>query len=120
MPQRRHHCSAVGCITAQVLLEFVSVVTNPKRLASARTATDAWTVADSFAGALTMISATPNLYARASAMGRSLNLARQDVFDLAIAITALEASVTTIYSFDMSVFSKVPGITVRVPSTPSP
>lgn len=61
-----------------------------------------------------------DLYQRASVLGRRLGLKMQDVFDLAIAITALESGVGVTCSYDSGVFSRVPGITVRVPTMPTP
>jgi len=112
--------SFLACVAPQVLLEFVSVVTSPKRVASARTAEEAWLVADSFAQSFDVLAPPADLYQRASVLGRSLGLRTQDVFDLAIAVTALGSSVGIIYSYDPAVFSRVPGITVRVPTLPAP
>jgi predicted nucleic acid-binding protein len=106
----------LGCVTPQVLLEFVSVVTNPKRVVAVRTAEEAWAAADAFAASLTMIVPPEDLYARASALARSLKLAKQDVFDLAIAITALHGDVSVVCTFDTSVFSRVPGMVARTPT----
>jgi predicted nucleic acid-binding protein len=112
--------SFLACVAPQVLLEFVSVVSSPKRVASARAADEAWGVADSFAQSFEVLTPPADLYQRASVLGRRLGLKMQDVFDLAIAITALESGVGIIYSYDSAVFSRVPGITVRVPTVPTP
>jgi hypothetical protein len=40
------------------------------------------------------------------------------VFDLALAVTVLDAGVSIVYAFDTSVFSRVPGLTARVPQDP--
>jgi predicted nucleic acid-binding protein len=108
-----------GCVTPQVLLEFVSVVTNPKRVATVRTAEEAWDVADKIAASFTVLPPPDDLYARTSALGHSLNLARGHVFDLAIAVTALHSNVTTVWTFDVSVFTRVPGMTAHTPGAPS-
>ena len=107
--------SFLGCVAPQILLEFVSVVTNARRVASVRTPADAWSAADSFAQAFTMLIPPANLFARVSSLGTMLGTRAQDVFDLAIAVTALESDVRTIYSYDSTVFSRVPGVTVREP-----
>ena len=108
--------SFIGCVTPQVLLEFVSVVTNPKRVITVRTPEEAWAAADGFAASLSVVVPPEDLYARASKLAQSLKVARQDVFDLAIAITALYGDVSIVYTFDTSVFSRVPGMTVRTPT----
>jgi predicted nucleic acid-binding protein len=108
-----------GCVTPQVLFEFVSVVTNPKRVTVARTADEAWNVADRIAESFTVLPTPIDVYARASALGRSLDVARAHVVDLAIALTALYSNVTTVWTFDVSVFTRVPGLTAHTPGAPS-
>jgi predicted nucleic acid-binding protein len=108
-----------GCVTLQVLLEFVSVVTNPKRVATVRTPEEAWAVADKIAASFTVLAPPDDLYARTSALAQSLKLARGHVFDLAIALTALNANVTTVWTFDVSVFTRVPGMTAHTPGAPA-
>lgn len=108
--------SFLGCVAPQILLEFVSVVTNPRRVVSVLAPADAWSAADSFTRAFTMLTPPADLFARVSALGRTLGTRAQDVFDLAIAVTALESDVRAIYSYDSTVFSRVPGMTVREPT----
>jgi predicted nucleic acid-binding protein len=118
------HCPAssalLGAVASGSLLACVSVVSSPKRIASARPAEEAWGVADSFAQSFEVLMPPADLYQRASVLGRRLGLKMQDVFDLAIAITALESGVGVTCSYDSGVFSRVPGITVRVPTMPTP
>lgn len=107
----------LGCVAPQILLEFVSVVTNHRRVASVRTPADAWSAADSFAQAFEMLTPPADLFARVALLGRTLGTRAQDVFDLAIAVTALESDVRAIYSYDSTVFSRVSGMSVREPMT---
>jgi predicted nucleic acid-binding protein len=104
-----------GCVTPEVLLEFVSVVTNPQRVANVRTPVEAWDVADQIAASFTVLAPPEDLYSRASTLGRELELARGHVFDLALALTALHAGVTTVWTFDVSVFTRVPGMAAHTP-----
>ena len=110
--------SFLGCVSPQILLEFVSVVTNPKRVASARAADEAWMAAEAFAQAFELVVPPIDLFARVATLGRTLGMKAQEVFDLAIGITAVEAGVGIVYTYDSTVFSRVPGLIVREPPGP--
>ena len=45
----------------------------------------------------------------------TLHLTSADIFDIVIAATMLANDVTTVYTYDVGVFGRVPGITVREP-----
>jgi hypothetical protein len=76
-------------------------------------------VADKIATSFSVLAPPDDLYTRASTLGRSLNLARGHVFDLAIGLTALHSNVTTVWTFDVSVFTRVPGMMAHTPGAPS-
>ncbi|MCC6523787.1 MAG: PIN domain-containing protein [Polyangiaceae bacterium] len=104
-----------GCIAPQVLLEFFSVVTNPKRVSRARSSDEAWAVAEMFGTSMDVLPPPRDLVARVETLSRSLGLTGAKVYDAAIAATALAHGVTTVVSCDAGVFSRVPGLTVRTP-----
>lgn len=110
--------SATGrglCITPQVILEYVSIVTNPKRVASVSSVADAWADAEMFLRAFQLIVPSPDHAHRVVSLAKTLGIGRAQVYDLALAVTALDARVTTVYTYDSTVFSKVPGIIVKEP-----
>ena len=115
---RRLRDSADGsrlCIAPQVILEYVATVTNPKRVARASGVADAWADAETFLSAFRLIVPERDHLSRVVAFAKTLEIGRAHVYDLALAVTMLDAGVTTIYTYDDTVFSKVPGITVKTP-----
>lgn len=102
-------------VTTQILLEFVAVVTNPKRVASPIGITAAWTEVNRFMMAFPVLGPTSDDIREVGRLAESLNFSGAKIFDLSIAVTALRASVTVIYTYDDAVFSRVPGLTVRTP-----
>jgi predicted nucleic acid-binding protein len=104
-----------ACVTTQILFEYVATVSNPKRVQAPIDAAAAWSAAAKIKTLFPVLSVPDDLFARASELGTNLGLKGADVFDLAIAITALHHKVTEVYTFDPAVFSRVPSITVRTP-----
>ena len=104
-----------ACITPQVLLEHVSIITNPKRVANAIRAQEAWEDVDEFLAAFPLITPGPGLVERIVSLAKELGIKGPEVFDLAIAATMLGAGVSTVYTYDSTVFSRVSGIQVRTP-----
>ena len=90
-------------------------MSNPKRVKAPVDAAAAWSAAGKLEMLFPVLSVPDDLFARASELGTNLGLKGADIFDLAIAITALHHKVTEVYTFDPVVFSRVPGITVRTP-----
>ncbi len=103
------------CITTQLLLEYVSVVTNPKRTRNPISVDEAWGDVDDFRALLPLIAPDADHLERVVELARTLQIGRTDVFDLSTAATMIGAGVDTVYTFDPSVFGRVPGITVRTP-----
>jgi predicted nucleic acid-binding protein len=104
------------CVAPQVILEYVATVTNPKRVAKASSIGDAWADAELFLSAFRLIAPGPDHLSRVTSLAKSLGIGRALVYDLALAVTMLDAGISTVYTFDDTVFSKVPGITVKTPS----
>ncbi len=52
---------------------------------------------------------------RMAALARVVTPIGPEIYDLAIAVTALAAGITDIYTYDTSVFGRVPGVTVKAP-----
>ncbi len=103
------------CISTQLLLEYVAVVTNPKRTRSPISVEDAWEDVDDFRALFPVIAPDQDHLQRVVDLARKLHVGRADVFDLSTAATMIGAGVDTVYTFDPAVFGRVPGITVRTP-----
>jgi len=104
-----------ACVTPQVLLEYVAVVTSAKRVTTPVGADEAWAAASRIASVFEVLDQGPDFVTNLVVQGRALGIGGPQVFDLAIALTALGAGIGTVYTYDSTVFSKVPGITVREP-----
>jgi uncharacterized protein len=102
-------------VTSQILCEFYSIVTNPRRVAKPRNA------ADAIAAIIGLLSFLHVLPIPARAVEGWLDLLRRrpvtggDVFDLQLAATMLANGVQRIYTFNTADFK---GFTELVVSTP--
>lgn len=104
-------------VTSQILCEFYSVMTNPRRVARPRSAAEAMTVVSDL---LTFLHVLP---VPAAAIDRLLDLLRRrpvtgsDVFDLHI-IAAMQANgIGRIYTFNVADFDGFPELSVVTPSS---
>ena len=97
-------------ITTQIVLEYVSVVTSPKRVAAPATLAEAWEDIRGFLDAFTLVSLRPEDVPRVAELSEELELSGPKVFDLGIAVSALSAGVGTVCTYDSSVFARVPGL----------
>jgi uncharacterized protein len=102
-------------VTSQILCEFYSVMTNPRRVAQPRTADEAMSV---LSDALTFLHVLP---IPASTIDRLLGLLRRrsvmgsNVFDLHI-IAAIQANgIGTIYTFNVADFAIFPELSIVTP-----
>jgi predicted nucleic acid-binding protein len=102
-------------ITTQVVLEYVSVVTSPKRVATPATLAEAWDDVRRFLVAFNLLSLRPEDVPKVALLSEELGLSGPKVFDLGIAVTALSAGVDTVCTYDSSVFARVPGLKVLQP-----
>jgi uncharacterized protein len=102
-------------VTPQILCEFYSVVTNPRRVARPRDATEAMTVLSE------MLAFLHVLPIPASTIDRLLDLLRRrpvtgsDVFDLHI-VAAMQANgIGRIYTFNTADFAAFPELSIVTP-----
>lgn len=102
-------------ITSQILCEFYSVVTNPRRMTVARTSAEALEVITDF---LTFLHVLP---IPARAVEGWMDLLRRrpvtgaDVFDLQLAAAILANGVSRIYTFNGADFTAFPELAVVEP-----
>lgn len=103
-------------VTSQILCEFYSVMTNPRRVARPRTAAEAMTVLSDM---LTFLHVLP---VPAGTIDRLLDLLRRrpvtgsDVFDLHI-VAAMQANgIGRIYTFNVADFEAFPELSVVPPA----
>ncbi len=104
-----------GFVTIQIMLEYVSVITSPKRVASPVSVGAAWAEASRIMAAFPVLSPIEDDIRQVGRLAESLNISGPKIFDLSIAVTALRAGVSIIYTYDDAIFSRVIGLTIRRP-----
>jgi len=104
-----------GFITTQVVLEYISIVTNPKRVAVPVSCVQAWEDVKEFMTAFSVLPLRVEDIERVASLSQELNLAGPKLFDLGIAVSALGAGINTVYTYDTSVFGRIPGLHVVEP-----
>jgi uncharacterized protein len=104
-------------VTSQILCEFYSVITNPKRVAVPTTPADAVTII----GELLAWPGLRVLPAPASVVNRLLELLKRrpvkggDIFDLQIVATMHANNMQRIYTFNAADFAAFPELVVAAP-----
>jgi predicted nucleic acid-binding protein len=102
-------------VTSQILCEFYSIVTNPRRVAKPRPP------ADAIAAILGLLAFLEILPSPAGAVAGWIDLVRRrpvtggDVFDLQLAATTLANGFARIYTFNTSDFEGFPELTILTP-----
>jgi toxin-antitoxin system PIN domain toxin len=109
-------------VTLQILCEFYSVVTNPKRIASAFTAAEATQmIADLLELPGLRVLATPSLAARKLAeLLKHRSVTAASIFDLQIAATMQANDVQRIYTFNTGDFADIPDLEAVIPQDATP
>ena len=105
------------CLTSQILAEFFSIVTNPRRVTKPRTAHEAVEAIDAFLAmpGISLLPTGPGVVSRWLAMIRLAPVAGANVFDVQLAATALESGVSKICTFNVVHFERIDGIEVVAP-----
>lgn len=102
-------------VTSQILCEFYSVVTNPRRMTVARSSSEALVAIEGFLGFLKVLPIP------AGAVQNWLDLLRRrpvtgaDIFDLQLVAVMLANNVKSIYTYNGSDFQPFPELVVREP-----
>jgi predicted nucleic acid-binding protein len=99
----------VAAVTPQILLEFVCLVTS-KRVAAPRTVEQAWKEIEALSAVFQILSSPADLIDRMNRLVPIVKPKGPEVYDLAIAVTAMAAGLQTVYTYDPRVFARVPGI----------
>lgn len=110
------------CVFPQVVAEFISVVTNPKRVNPSKTVEDA-------VQAIQRVIATPGVLLLpfpegATSTFLSLLLGHPatgpEIFDRQLVAAMMEHGIGTMYTFNVSDFSGIPNITAKEPAALTP
>ena len=109
--------SAKLYVTSQILCEFYSIITSPKRLTSAFTAAEATQMISDLLdlpGLHILITAAPALR-KLTALLKQHPVTAADIFDLQIVATMQANSIQRIYTFNVSDFQPFAELTVIAP-----
>ncbi len=102
-------------LTSQIIFEFVGVATNQRQVARPIEAFQAWSAVAKFRQVCTLLDPPADFVDRVSILFPVVQPKGAEIFDLAIGVTALAAGILDIYSYDSSVFIRVPGMRVITP-----
>lgn len=89
-----------SCISHQNVLEFFSIVTNPKRLEKPLSLTEAFFLTENYlsSNAIIKICPSPATLCQTMAIAKKLSLTKAEIFDCYLAQTMLVNNVFTIYT----------------------
>ena len=105
------------CVFPHLLAEFFAVITNPKRVASAKTPEEALVAIEEFLAlpGLTVLPLPAEVVDRWVQLIRSRPAKRAEVFDRQTAAGMLIHGIETIYTYNLADFQGIPGITAKEP-----
>jgi predicted nucleic acid-binding protein len=103
-------------VTSQILCEFYSVVTNPRRVALARSGSEALQAISGLLGFLQILPIPARAVGGWMDLLRRHPVARPAVFDLQLVATMLANDISCIYTFNGADFAVFSELTVVAPS----
>lgn len=105
------------CVTSQVLAEFFSVVTNPKRVSVAKTPEEALAALEAILAmpGVCILPTPVDVARRWIEILRNRPVSGGRIFDLQLAATMLANQVSRIYTLNRADFVNIVGITVLMP-----
>jgi predicted nucleic acid-binding protein len=112
--ERARKGEIAACITPQVLIEYVAVVTAKRVLPTPMRVEEALADVAGFIRAFPLLTVPHDQLDRTLALVRQIGITDRIVFDAALAATMLANGVTTIYTDDQR-FPAVPGLTILRP-----
>lgn len=101
-------------LAPQILLEFFAILTHPHRCRQPRSQTEALGEMEKLSRVFPMLSSPDDVHLRAGRLVCDGKLGSRQIFDAALAVTALHNGVTHLYTYDDG-FSRMPGITALRP-----
>ncbi len=107
-----------GCITTQNLLEFCSVITNPKRTHNPITSSEAIKITNLFWESATIKKILPsrNTYKIWNKLVKDYNISKAEIFDTYLVAMMIENDMFEVYTFNENDFAKYDFITIINPS----
>jgi predicted nucleic acid-binding protein len=106
---------AILFVTLQILCEFYSLVTNPRRVPKPRTAADALAAISGLLGFLQVLPVPAHTVDGLLDLLRRHPVTGGDVFDLQIIATMQANDIGRIYTFNVTDFAAFPGLSIVAP-----
>jgi predicted nucleic acid-binding protein len=105
-----------GAVAQQNLLEFLAIVTSPKRVASPIKLQEALKACQSYLSFCTLVTPKPSTYLTFETLTKEKKVARERLFDLYLAATAIDNNLSHICTWNTKHFRHLPGLRVATPS----
>lgn len=105
-----------GCIAQQNLLEFLAIVTSPKRVASPVALAEALRASEAYLSFCSLLTPKPSTYLTFETLVNKSRVARERIFDFYLAATALDNQVAHICTWNTKHLRPILGLTVATPS----
>jgi|RhiMethySRZTD1v2_1073278.scaffolds.fasta_scaffold1805230_1 predicted nucleic acid-binding protein len=108
------------CITPQIVTEFYSTITNPRRVTSAFSVEEALQEVEKILAypGITLLPVPIETVRRWIGLARQYQVSRGDIFDTQLVATMLEHQVRRLYTFNVDDFLIYPDIEVLEPPAP--
>lgn len=110
------------CVFPQMMAEFFSIVTNPKRVSPAKTAAEALQAVEQFLAlpGLTLLSFPADVVSRWVALVRARPVTGAEVFDVQAVAGMMAHGLGSVYTYNLSDFLGYPGIHPQEPPPVAP
>jgi predicted nucleic acid-binding protein len=110
------------CVFPQMLAEFFSIVTNPKRVTLAKSAEEALQAIEQFLAlpGLTLLSLPPDVVTGWIALVRAKPVSGGEVFDVQAVAAMMSHGLAAVYTYNLSDFQGYAGIQPEEPPAPLP
>jgi predicted nucleic acid-binding protein len=105
-----------GAVAQQNLLEFLAVVTHPKRVVSPVDLREALQACQAYLSFCTLVSPKPGTYLTFEALTKQRRAVRERLFDLYLAATAMDNEITQICTWNSKHFKRLAGFRAVTPS----
>lgn len=102
-------------VAQQNLLEFIAIVTSPKRVASPVMLAEALRACQAYLSFCSLLTPKPSTYLTFETLAKKLRGARERIFDFYLAATALDNEVSHICTWNTKHLRPIPGLTAVTP-----
>jgi predicted nucleic acid-binding protein len=105
-----------SCVAQQNLLEFLAIVTSPKRVASPVTLAEALRACEAYLSFCSLLTPKPGTYLTFETLAKKSRGSRERIFDFYLAATALDNDLSHVCTWNTKHLRPVAGLTVATPS----